>query len=274
MRPDPRRLIPLVVAIALIGGGGWWGYETWFAPEQQTISATGTIEATEYAVSAELAGRITTVLVEEGDPVEAGQTLVTLDSSLLVTQRDQAVASYKAAQQSALAAEANAQLERRTAGITSERLRAIEAQAEASRAQAQAALASVHSLELQIGKMTLTSPIDGVVIERPSEPGEMALPGGTLLVLADLSSLQITVYVPEDRYGTIMPGDRATLEVDSWPDETFAARVKRIASEAEFTPRNVQTAEGRKVLVFAITLDVENTEGRLKPGMPADVRFE
>ncbi|NJN65277.1 MAG: efflux RND transporter periplasmic adaptor subunit [Chloroflexaceae bacterium] len=274
MRPDPRRIIPLVVVITLIGGGGWWGYTAWFAPQRSTISATGTIEATEYTVSAELAGRITTMLVDEGDPVEAGQTLVTLDSSLLVTQRDQAVASYQAAQQSALAAEANAQLERRSASITSERLRAIEAQAEASRAQAQAALASVRSLELQMSKMNLTSPIDGVVIERTAEPGEMALPGGTLLVLADLRSLQITVYVPEDRYGGIMIGDRAALEVDSWPGETFVARVKRIADEAEFTPRNVQTAEGRKVLVFAITLEVEHTDGRLKPGMPADVRFE
>jgi multidrug resistance efflux pump len=92
--------------------------------------------------------------------------------------------------------------------------------------------------------------------------------------LAQLDDLTITVYVPEDRYGEIMLGQSAQVEVDSFPDEVFTGLVVKIADQAEYTPRNVQTQEGRRTTVFAIKLSVKNLDGRLKPGMPADVLFE
>ena len=81
------------------------------------------------------------------------------------------------------------------------------------------------------------------------------------------------VYVPEDQYGEIMLGDSAVVSVDSFPDEFFDAVVTRIADQAEYTPRNVQTEEDRKTTVFAVELSVEDLGGKLKPGMPADVTF-
>ncbi|HLA87929.1 MAG TPA: efflux RND transporter periplasmic adaptor subunit, partial [Anaerolineales bacterium] len=94
------------------------------------------------------------------------------------------------------------------------------------------------------------------------------------LKLADLTNLTITVYVPEDRYGEISLGQSAEVSVDSFPGEIFTAIVIQIADKAEFTPRNVQTVEGRSSTVFAIKLKVENPEGKLKIGMPADVFFK
>jgi HlyD family secretion protein len=79
--------------------------------------------------------------------------------------------------------------------------------------------------------------------------------------------------VPEDRYGQIALGQFAVVQVDSWPGQAFVATVTHIADRAEFTPRNVQTAEGRRTTVFAVDLALDNPEGRLKPGMPADVTF-
>ena len=105
------------------------------------------------------------------------------------------------------------------------------------------------------------------------EPGSFVAPGSTLLEVGDLGDLTITVFVPEDRYGQLSLGQPATLSVDSFPGETFTGTVVHIADRAEFTPRNVQTVEGRRSTVFAIRLDVDDTSGRLKPGMPADVRF-
>lgn len=274
MQPNPRRIVPVVLAVVLVGSGLWWGYQEWLAPEPTTITATGTIEATQFVIAPERSGRIADIAVEDGEAVSAGQMLVTLESDLLLAQREQAEAAYVAAQQQAQAAEARLQLEQRKAGVANEHIRAIEAEVEAARAGARASLASVRVLDIQIGKMTLTSPIDGVVIERTAEPGEMAMPGGTLLVLADLRHLEITVYVPEDQYGHILLKDHATLTVDTWPEREFPAVVSHIASEAEFTPRNVQTVEGRKLMVFAVTLEVENPDGWLKPGMPADVVFD
>ncbi len=120
----------------------------------------------------------------------------------------------------------------------------------------------------------ITSPINGVVLERLIEPGELASPGSTLIVVSDLDALTLKVYVPEDRYGQVILGQTYPVTVDSFPGQTFSAKVSHIADKAEFTPHNVQTVDGRKSTVFAVTLNLALSGGKLKPGMPADVHFE
>jgi HlyD family secretion protein len=183
-------------------------------------------------------------------------------------------------QAKATLANAQAQYDLLAAGANPSQIDAAQAQAEAAakqaeaaQSQAEAALAALGVLDVQIGKLTIAAPADGIVLARAVEPGSVALPGSTLLVVADLSQLQITVYTPEDRYGTITLGQTASVKVDSYPTETFTATVVHIADRAEFTPRNVQTADGRKTTVFAIKLSIDNPESKLKPGMPADVEF-
>lgn len=145
------------------------------------------------------------------------------------------------------------------------------AQAELAVAQAEAQLAL---LDAQITKLTILAPSDGVVLARNIEPGEVLPAGAAALSLARLSDLTITVYVPENRYGEISLGQAAEVTVDSFPGETFSATVIYISDRAEFTPRNVQTDEGRATTVYAIKLRVNDPEGKLKPGMPADVIFK
>ena len=151
-------------------------------------------------------------------------------------------------------------------------------QAKAALEQANAAVnqaqANLQTLDIQIQKLTLFAPIDGIILARNAEVGEFFQPGATLLTLADLDALTITVYVPEDRYGRLALGQSARVSVDSFPGETFHASVIYISSQAEFTPRNVQTVEGRSSTVFAVKLRVEDPAHKLKPGMPADVVFE
>lgn len=117
------------------------------------------------------------------------------------------------------------------------------------------------------------TPISGLLLTRAIEPGEIATPGGTLLVVGDLSTLTLTVYVPEDRYGQVYLGQTYPVSVDSFPGQTFSGRITHIADEAEFTPRNVQTVQGRKNTVYAVRLTLDNPDLALKPGMPADVRL-
>lgn len=147
---------------------------------------------------------------------------------------------------------------------------AAQAQAEAAAAQARAEL---RLLDLQAERLVVRAPIDGVVLVRSLEPGEVVLAGGVGLTIGLLDQLTITVYLPEDRYGEVRLGDIAQVRTDSFPDRAFGARVTRIADRAEFTPRNVQTAEGRRTTVFAVELAVEDPDGLLRPGMPADVSF-
>lgn len=136
------------------------------------------------------------------------------------------------------------------------------------------AQASLSLIEAQMSKLNIVAPIDGVILTRNVEPGEFIQTGGTALTMADLNQITITVYVPENLYGQISLGQTATVTVDSFPDETFTATVIWISSQAEFTPRNVQTVEGRSATYYAIKLKVENVDSKLKIGMPADVIFK
>jgi HlyD family secretion protein len=133
--------------------------------------------------------------------------------------------------------------------------------------------ANIALIDAQLAKTTITAPVDSVVLNRPGEPGSIVNAGGTVLTLGRLSELTITVYVPEDRLGEVALGQTASVTVDSFPGETFTATVTFISDQAEFTPRNVQTVEGRQNTVFAVKLKLGDTSGKLKPGMPADVAF-
>jgi HlyD family secretion protein len=150
-------------------------------------------------------------------------------------------------------------------------------QARAAQQQAQSAVdqaqANLKLIDAQIALMTVRSPLDGVVLTRSIQPGEVLQPGMTALTIGRLDDLKVTVYIPENQYGQIKVGDAAELRVDSYPGQVFKASVTRIADQAEYTPQNVQTTQERQTTVYAVQLSVANPDGRLKPGMPADVTF-
>jgi HlyD family secretion protein len=148
-----------------------------------------------------------------------------------------------------------------------------QAAADQSQKTIEQAQANLDLIDAQIAKLDIFAVVDGVILTRNVEPGEFVQPGAVALTMADLSNVTITVYVPEDRYGQISIGQKAEVRVDSFPDLAFTATVIQIANQAEFTPRNVQTVEGRSSTFYAIKLQVEDPGGKLKIGMPADVVF-
>jgi HlyD family secretion protein len=91
--------------------------------------------------------------------------------------------------------------------------------------------------------------------------------------LYDLNDIWIRVYVPEERFGQMGVGDKVSVKVDAFPDKIFEGTVVQLASRAEFTPRNVQTVEGRHAQVFGVKIAIDNHEQLLRLGMPADVTF-
>lgn len=179
--------------------------------------------------------------------------------------------------QIAKAARDQAEINLAQAQASLKRAEASLAQAEAGVAQAQAAiaqaLAELNLMDLQLERYTVYAPMSGVVLVRGVEVGELIQAGAVAFTLGQLENLKITVYLSEDRYGEVRLGDTAQVTVDSFPVKVFSATVTRIADKAEFTPRNVQTKEGRKTTFFAIELAIDNRDGFLKPGMPADVVF-
>jgi HlyD family secretion protein len=134
-------------------------------------------------------------------------------------------------------------------------------------AQAEQALAMARS---RLREMTILSPLDGVVLRKNLEVGEMANPGVSILTLMDPKQIWVRAYVPEEDIGRIKIGDAARVAVDAFPGRTFSGHIIEIAAEAEFTPKNVQTKKERVNLVFRIKIALDNPEGLLKPGMPAD----
>ena len=155
-----------------------------------------------------------------------------------------------------------------TVGVTQAQSRLEQSESAVAQAEAELDL-----IEVQLDKLNVSAPISGVVISRRVEPGEVIQPGAPVMTIGQLEKVTITVYVPEDRYGQITIGEKAQVTVDSFPGEVFNATVVYIADRAEFTPRNVQTSEGRRSTVFAVELSLRNDAGKLKPGMPADVQF-
>lgn len=154
------------------------------------------------------------------------------------------------------------------------------AQANIKQAEASLELASsqtesqLRSIDLKLEDASVRAPMDGVVLTLSVDQGELVSQGMVVLTLGKLDRMTITVYVPENKYGLISVGDSARVEVDSFPDDIFSAEVVRIADQAEYTPRNVQTEEERQTTVYEIELLVVSGGGKLKPGMPADVIFD
>jgi HlyD family secretion protein len=119
----------------------------------------------------------------------------------------------------------------------------------------------------------LRAPFNGVVLVRQAELGEVVSPGTPIVTLADLDHLWVRVYVPETDLGKVKLGQVVNVHTDSFPDKTYAGRVSFISSEAEFTPKSVQTEKERVTLVYRLKVDMDNPRHELKPGMPADVEI-
>ncbi len=133
--------------------------------------------------------------------------------------------------------------------------------------------ANVDLIDTQISKLTIYSPTNGVVLTRSAEVGQMALPGATLIEIGHLDQLELTVYLPEEKFGLVAPGQAVQARVDAYPNRVFEGTVLRMSNEAEFTPTNVQTKDDRTRLVYAVVIGLDNPELALKPGMIADVEF-
>ncbi|MFQ5593702.1 MAG: HlyD family secretion protein [Anaerolineae bacterium] len=224
-------------------------------PSSEYVVAQGYVEAAEAALDQ--------ARVQQTGARQALQHL--LDMQEHPIQMETLVHAAEAAyyQAEAAVAAAQAKLDLIQAGPTPEEVAAAEANLKQARA-------AVDTLRVQREKMTLQAPVEALVVSRSIEPGEIASPGATLLRLADLDRVKLTVFVPESQIGRVQLGQPVDVAVDAYPGRTFPGHVTLIAHEAEFTPRNVQTQQERTNLVFAVKVSLDNPEHLLKPGMPAD----
>lgn len=320
-------------------------------PQAHVVSASGRIEGRDVSVAAkDIQGRVTRLLVDEGDTVTKGQLLAELEANALearaaslaavvanvqaqigqaildvsltaknseasIAAADAAVSAAEARVMRAKAVLANAAADHGRAAtlladaVISKRefdqmemtLRTSEADLEASendlaRARAdlelarasregiavkrqqvralqengRAAVGQLAEVQAHLAERRVVAPSDGTILSRPVEVGDVVSAGAPLFQLVDLRRLYVKVYIPEPDIPKIKLGDPADVYVDAFPGRSFAARVSKVHEQAEFTPKNVETADERLKLVFGVELTFVNPDRLLKPGMPAD----
>lgn len=144
---------------------------------------------------------------------------------------------------------------------------------EQGRSQLAIAEESLKKAELQMEYTKLYSPADAVVLSTSAEPGEYLTPGSPVMTVGDLGRPWLRAYINETDLSRVRLGQVADVTADTWPDKVYKGRISFISSEAEFTPKAVQTHEERVKLVYRIKILLENPEQELKPGMPADARI-
>jgi HlyD family secretion protein len=255
-----KRLIPLIVAaLALLIATLYFEVFRHLGEDSSVIEGSGTIEVTEIEIASKIAGRVVSIPKEEGTSVQQGELMVKLEYDELNAQRISARASL-------INAEKNLTRIRdlyRTGSVSKKDLDNAETAYRVARA-------NFDRISATIGNAVIYAPIDGIVLEKNLEIGEMAFPGTPIVTIANLSKPWIKIYVNERRLGLVKLGQRAEIFVDTYPDRPFRGRVIAISNRAEFTPKTIQTKEERVKLMFAVKIAIENPELILKPGMPAD----
>jgi len=134
-------------------------------------------------------------------------------------------------------------------------------------------IAIVNLLKKNLNDCYVTSPSSGFITKKFIEAGETAGIMSSLFQVADLSSVEIVIYIRETELGEVKLGQKAEISIDTYPDKVYSGKVIYISPEAEFTPKNIQTKEERTKLVFAIKIKIENPNFELKDGMPADAEI-
>ena len=241
-----------------------------------TLLLSGTVEVTEVNLGFKAAGRLSALVVDEGQRVMMGDRLAELDSAEMkniVAQNRAAVEVVEAEQE-----RSRKDYERAVALVEKEvippqQLDAAKKSYDATIAQLRQTRAALAASQDRLRDMVITAPVSGVVLRKNSEAGETVAAGAAVYSLGDLENPWIRVYVKEDKLGLVKLGQKAEVMTDSFPNKTYLGIVTMISSEAEFTPKNVQTQEERVKLVFALKVSVKNENGELKPGMPADVKI-
>ena len=140
-------------------------------------------------------------------------------------------------------------------------------QAKAALDQAKEVLALA---ETRMGYSVLIAPISGIVLSENVEPGEYVSPGTPVITVGDLSRVYLRAYINETDLGRVKLGQKVRVLTDTFPGKAYEGKITFIASQAEFTPKNVQTEKERVKLVYRIKVDIPNPQLELKPGMPAD----
>ena len=261
-------------------------------------SGSGFLEANEVTLSAENSGRVLDLKVDEGDRIKTGDTVLVIDPSRVELEMKAAEAGYRVAEADLSTARVQLETARTSANFakkekdrvarllksgtatqkTYDKLEFEYDQAELARRTAETRIMTLEAkleklaADIDLIKRVLddahpTSPINGIVVEKFVESGELLNPGKPMVRIASLDTLWVKVYLPAAQFSKIKLNDKVMIDTESG-EQQYDGVVVWTSEEAEFTPKNVQTAKSRANLVYAVKVQIPNVDGRLKIGMP------
>ncbi|MFA5117389.1 MAG: efflux RND transporter periplasmic adaptor subunit [Candidatus Omnitrophota bacterium] len=269
----PIRIIIPVVAIALIASVSVWYAGRGKDLNHKTLDVSGNIETTGVRLAFRAPGKIRELLTDEGEMVKAGAAVARLEIDELEKIRNEAEASLRSAEfiyERAKDDYGRSENLFQAGAISAQKRDAAKTNADSAQANLDALRATLELAVTRLGFAELTSPIDGFILTKSAEAGEVVPEGATIFTVADLKNIWLTAYVNETDLGKVKLNQDAGIRTDTYPGKTYKGRISFISQEAEFTPKQIQTKEERVKLVYRIKIAVDNADLELKPGMPAD----
>jgi HlyD family secretion protein len=228
-----------------------------------TVRASGTIEAVEVDIAAQITGQVRELRVDEGSTVKPGDTLALLDRVAATAAVSQAQANLDLAQSNA----------RRT-DVLFKSGNGTQQQKDGSDTQLAQAQAALVLARRNLDNCYVISPLSGTVTTKVVEVGDLATPGGVIVAVSKLDTMNLVIYVSETELPRVRLGAEAEVRIDGGDQKLYPGKVIYISPTAEFTPKNIQTREDRVKLVFGVKIQIPNPDGSLKPGLPADATIK
>ncbi|MDD5561663.1 MAG: efflux RND transporter periplasmic adaptor subunit [Candidatus Omnitrophica bacterium] len=272
MKKKVKLVLFIIIILIACGIGAAYFWKTHDHNHGQ-IKVSGNIEGDDVRLSFRVQGQIIELLTDEGKVVKEGEPVARLNTDELVKIRDNAEGSLKAAEhQYALDKLDYERAENlfKAGAIPMQKRDAAKTLAEADKANIEALRASFELAKTRLGFAELLSPLNGFVLVKSALSGEVVQIGAPVFTVVDLNNLWVTAYINEADLGRVKLNQEAYVVTDTYPGKRYKGWVSFVSSEAEFTPKTIQTTEERVKLVYRIKVRADNSSLELKPGMPAD----
>ncbi|MBU0548635.1 MAG: efflux RND transporter periplasmic adaptor subunit [Candidatus Omnitrophica bacterium] len=270
-----KKVKPAVFMIIILVACGIGAMYFWKAHNHNRglIKVSGNIEGDDVRLSFRVQGQIIELLTDEGEVVKAGDPVAKLNTDELVRICDNAEGSLKAAEHQYTLDKLDYERAEnlfKAGAIPMQKRDAAKTLADADKANIEALSASFELAKTRLGFAELVSPLNGFVLVKSALSGEVVQIGAPVFTVIDLNNLWVTAYINETDLGRVKLNQEAYVIADTYPGKKYKAWISFVSSEAEFTPKTIQTTQERVKLVYRIKVRVDNSSLELKPGMPAD----
>lgn len=268
-----NRLIILVIVLLIIAAvsAAYFVFER--TRDRSVIKVSGNIEGNDVRISFRVAGQILNLLADEGSNLKMGQIVARLNTDELTKLQKEAEAQLKSAEfQYQLSKDDYIRNENlyKAGAISAQRRDQYKTAADTDQASVKRAWAQLELANTRLGWADLASPLNGYILVKSAEEGEVVQAGAPVFTAIDLNNIWVTAYINETDVGKVNLNQKATVKIDSFPNKSYSGWVSFISQQEEFTPKYIQTQQERVKLVYRIKVRVDNTSLELKPGMPAD----